>query len=146
MYYHIFWDQTISLQNDIDMAVAWWINTGIHFKMVADVRAEYGSQSNFWKRPKIRENIPLNLSHVGTAIITFGAAIFLSIIGFVIEITYAKLRKRRKIQKKRRKKRSRAGPRVTLKKAWAMVNSNVSWWHILTRSLFKASDKHAPIK
>ena len=54
------------------MAVAWWINTGIHLKMAADVRAEYGSLFNFWERPKIRDNIPLDLSHVGAAIIIFG--------------------------------------------------------------------------
>ena len=134
------------LQRDINMATAWWIDTGIHFKMAADVRAEYGSQSNFWERPKLRDNIPLDLSHVGAAIITFGVAILISIIAFVIEIIYAKFRKRRKIQKKRRKKRSRARPRVTVKKAWAIMNTNVSWWHILTRSSFKASDKHMPMR
>ena len=136
-------------QRDINMATAWWIDTGIHFKMAADVRAEYGSQSNFWERPKLRDNIPLDLSHVGAAIITFGVAILISIIAFVIEIMYKKLRKQRiqrKIQKKRRKKQSRARPKVTLRKAWAIVNTNISWWHILTRSSFKASDKNMPMK
>ena len=106
------------LQEDLNMATAWWIDTGIHFKMAADVRAEYGSQFNYWERPKIRDNIPLDLSHVGAAIITFGVAIFLSIIAFVLEIVYVKLRKlgtrQREVQEKRRKKQSRAQPRVTL--------------------------------
>ena len=123
------------------MATAWWIDTGIHFKMAADVRAEYGSQSNFWERPKLRDNIPLDLSHVGAAIITFGVAILISIIAFIIEIMYSKLRKwrtrQRNLQKKRQKRRSRARPRVTQKRAWAMVNTNVSWWHVITTEIGK---------
>ena len=113
------------LQREINMATAWWVDTGIHIKMAADVRAEYGSQSisdvpwsNFWERPNIRDNIPLDLSHVGTAIIAFGVAILISIIAFVIEIVYVKLRKRRKVQrrqKKRQRKLLRPRPRPTLK-------------------------------
>ena len=121
------------LQRDIHVATAWWIATGIHFKMSADVRAEYGSQSDFWERPKIRDNIPLDLSHVGTPIITFGVAILISIIAFVLEIAFVKLRRQNKIQrreKKRNRKRLRAQFTPTFKfkpkKAWAMVNTTVS--------------------
>ena len=113
------------LQREINMATAWWVDTGIHIKMAADVRAEYGSQSNsdvpwsnFWERPKIRDNIPLDLSHVGTAIIAFGVAIIISIFELVIEIVYVKLRKRRKVQRRqkiRQRKLLRPRPRPTLR-------------------------------
>ena len=120
----------------MNTAVAWWIDTGVHFKMASDVSAKYGSLFNFWERPKIRDNIPLDFSHVGTAIITFGVTSFLSIIAFVLEITYVKLRmhkKRQRRQKKRQRKGLRAQPRPTFKpkKDWVMVDTNVSWWHPL---------------
>ena len=131
------------------MATAWWIDTGIHFKMAADVRAEYGSHFNYWERPKIRDNIPLDLSHVGAAIITFGVAILISIIAFVLEIVYVKIKRqkqRQRRQKKRQRKRLRAQLTPTFKfkpkKAWDWIDTNLSWWHLLTKSLFKASDKH----
>ena len=68
------------------MAIAWWFDTGIHFKMASDVSIEYGSQANYWQRPMIRENIPLGFSHVAPTALIYGAATFISITAFAVEI------------------------------------------------------------
>ena len=112
------------------MAIAWWMDTGIHFKMAADIRADYGnSWQNFWQRPKIRGNQPLGFSHVVPSIIIFGVATFLSIIAFAFEITYhkAKQNKTEKNRKRRQRrlKRTRVQPKRSMtkpempKEAWA---------------------------
>ena len=67
------------------MAIAWWMDTGIHIKMGADISAEYGSLLNEWQKPKIRGDVPLGFSHVLPSIIIFGVAAFMSIIAFALE-------------------------------------------------------------
>ena len=67
------------------MVIAWWMDTGIHIKMAADINAKYGSHWNEWQKPKIRGNLPLGFSHVAPSIIIFGAAAFISIIAFAVE-------------------------------------------------------------
>ena len=111
------------------MAIAWWMDTGIHFKMASDIRAEYGSLDLTWRQPKIRGNLPLGFSHVLPSIIIFGAATFISIIAFALEIVHywskqnkiKKNKRRRQRRQKRRMaqpKRTRAQPEIP-KKAWA---------------------------
>ena len=92
------------------MAIAWWMDTGVHFKMATDVKAEYGSHSNYWQRPKIRDNLPLDFSHVVTSIIIFGVATFISIIVFALEIVHylSKQIKKNRRKKQRELKRARA--------------------------------------
>ena len=68
------------------MATAWWVDTGIHYKMSLDVSAKYGSQANFWQRPTIRGLVPLGFSHVAPTTIIYGIPTLLSIIAFAIEI------------------------------------------------------------
>ena len=96
------------------MAIAWWIDTGIHFKMAADIRAEYASLWNKWLKPKIRDETRLGLSHVAPSIIILGVATFFSIIAFAFEIVHH-LCKQNKIKKKRRMqmqlKRTRGQPK-----------------------------------
>ena len=104
------------------MALAWWMDTGIHFKMGADIRAEYGSFKNFWQRPKIRGNQSLGFSHVVPSIIIFGVATFISIIAFALEIVHNlskqnKMKKNRR-RRQRRQKRDMAQPEIP-RKAWA---------------------------
>ena len=110
------------------MAIAWWMDTGIHIKMAADINAKYGSHWNEWQKPKIRGNLPLGFSHVAPSFIIFGVAIFISIIVLVQEISHY-LSKQHTIKKKRRQrqlKRTRAQPDRSAmsqpqrpKKAWA---------------------------
>ena len=103
------------------MAIAWWIDTGIHFKMAADIRAEYASLWNNWQKPKIRDETRLGLSHVAPSIIILGVAAFLSIIALAFEIVYY-LSRQNNIKKKRRMqmhfKRTRDQPnKPTIKKS-----------------------------
>ena len=106
------------------MAIAWWMDTGIHFKMASDIRAEYGSLDLTWRQPKIRGNLPLGFSHVLPSIIIFGVATFISIIAFALEIVHNlskqnKMKKnRRRRQRQRRQKRDMAQPEIP-RKAWA---------------------------
>ena len=119
------------------MAIAWWMDTGVHFKMASDVKAEYGSHSNYWQRPKIRDNLPLDFSHVVTSIIIFGVATFISIIVFALEIVHY-LSRQNKIKKNRRKKQwqlKRAKPQLNRSsmnqpkipmKVWAWIHTDIS--------------------
>ena len=84
------------------MAIAWWFDTGIHFKMASDMSIEYGSQANYWQRPTIRENIPLGFSHVAPTALIYGVATFLSITAFAVELF--KSFSRKDITKEREKK------------------------------------------
>ena len=116
------------------MAIAWWMDTGIHFKMASDIRAEYGSHLMVdltWRKPKIRDNLTLGISHVLPSLIIFGVATFISIIAFALEIVH-NLSKQNKMKKNRRRrqrqrrqkrdmaqpKRARAQPEIP-RKAWA---------------------------
>ena len=99
------------------MAIAWWIDTGVHFKVAADIRAEYvslDSLRNKWQKPKIRGETKLGLSHVVPSIIIFGVATFFSIIAFAFEIVHHvseqnKIKKRRRMQMQL--KRTRGQPK-----------------------------------
>ena len=84
------------------MAIAWWFDTGIHFKMASDMSIEYGSQANYWQRPMIRENVPLGFSHVAPTALIYGVATFLSITAFAVELF--KSFSRKDITKERKKK------------------------------------------
>ena len=107
------------------MAIAWWMDTGIHFKMASDIRAEYGSHLMVdltWRKPKIRDNLTLGISHVLPSIIIFGVATFISIIAFALEIVHNfskenKMKKNRR-RRQRRQKRDMAQPEIP-RKAWA---------------------------
>ena len=97
------------------MAIAWWIDTGIHYKVAADIRAEYVSLQNNWQKPKIRDETKLGLSHVAPSIIIFGVATFFSMTAFAFEIVHY-LSEQNKIRKKRRMqlhfKRTRGQPNM----------------------------------
>ena len=86
------------------MAIAWWFDTGIHFKMASDTSREYGSQANYWERPMIRENIPLGFSHVAPTALIYGVATFLSITAFAFEIFKSFSRKNSRKQKEKKQK------------------------------------------
>ena len=75
-----------SFQRDINIAIAWWLDTGIYFKMEADITSEYGSQRTFWTRPKVRGDQPLSFSHVLPSFIIFGVATCISMVAFALEI------------------------------------------------------------
>ena len=75
-----------SFQRDLNMAISWWLDTGIYFKMEADITSEYGSQRTFWTRPKVRGNQPLGFSHVLPSFIIFGVATCISMVAFALEI------------------------------------------------------------
>ena len=114
------------------MAIAWWMDTGIHFKMASDIRAEYGTHLMVdltWRKPKIRDNLTLGISHVLPSLIIFGVATFISIIAFALEKVHYfpkqnKMKKNKRTRKRRQKremaqpKRTRAQPEIP-KKAWA---------------------------
>ena len=88
------------------MAIAWWMDTGIHFKMAANVRADYGSDRNYWQRPKIGGDVPLGFSHVVPSFIILGVATFISIIAFGLEIL-CYMSVQNEIKKNRRRQRQR---------------------------------------
>ena len=75
-------------KEDLNRAVAWWLNTGINQKMETDV--EPIAESNevaFWTRPKIRDNNPpLTIWHVIPSFMLLGAALVLSTMIFAIEM------------------------------------------------------------
>ena len=79
-------NNTASFQRDLNMAIAWWLDTGIYLKMEADIKSEYGSQRTSWIRPKVRGNQPLSLNHVLPSFIIFGVATFISMVAFTLEI------------------------------------------------------------
>ena len=81
------------------MAIAWWMDTGIHFKVESDIQEEYGLLAKPWQRPKIRDNLPLGFSHVAPSVIIFGFATLLSLIAFALEIFHYR---QNKIKKNRR--------------------------------------------
>ena len=116
------------LQRDINRAIAWWMDTGIHFKVESDIQEEYGLLAKAWQRPKIRGKLPLGFSHVAPSFIIFGVAIFISIIVLIQEISHH-LSKQHTIKKKRTQRkpkrtmaqlaRSAMGQPQIPKKAWA---------------------------
>ena len=123
------------------MAIAWWIDTGVHFKVAADIRAEYvslDSLRNKWQKPKIRDETKLGLSHVAPSIIIFGVATFFSIIAFAFEIVHH-LSEQNKIKKKRRMqmqlKRTRGQPKKPTMNGW-VTRTNVQQ---VNGSIFKDS-------
>ena len=107
------------------MAIAWWMDTGTHFKMEADIREKYGSQSTYWQRPKIRGNIPLGFSHVAPSVIIFGLATFLSLIAFALEMIPNYLSKKNKIKKNKIEKNRRRQMQGQLKRAKVQPRSTM---------------------
>ena len=75
-----------SFQRDLNIAIAWWLDTGIYFKMEADITSEYGSQRTSWTQPKVRGNQPLGFIHVLPSFIIFGVATCISMVAFALEI------------------------------------------------------------
>ena len=86
------------------MAIAWWFDTGIHYKMASDISMEYGSLANSWQRPTIRGNVPLGFSHVAPTALIYGAATFLSIIAFAVEI-FKKLQRKNSTKEREKKQK-----------------------------------------
>ena len=124
-------NNTASFQRDLNMAIAWWLDTGIYFKMEADIKSEYGSQRTSWTRPKVRGNQPLGFSHVLPSFIIFGVATFISMVAFALEIfPYLYMQHARRMRERRRPSqrylrrlraapnRSRTAPNMP-RKAWA---------------------------
>ena len=110
------------LQRDINMAIAWWMDTGIHFKMEADITSEYGSQRASWTRPKVRGNQPLSFSHVLPSIIIFGVAILTSMVAFAQETVplYVQHGRMRKARKRQRRRWRLNAPPIMPKKSWGL--------------------------
>ena len=110
-----------SFQRDLNIAIAWWLDTGIYFKMEADITSEYGSQKTSWTRPKVRGNQPLGFSHVLSAFIILGVATCISMVAFAFEIfpyLYMQHARRKRARRLRAEpNRSTAAPNM-LRKAW----------------------------
>ena len=120
-----------SFQRDLNIAIAWWFDTGIYFKMEADIKSDYGSQRASWTRPKVRGKQPLGFSHVLPSFIIFGVATFISMVAFALEIfPYLYMQHARRMRERRRPSqrylrrlraapnRSRTAPNMP-RKAWA---------------------------
>ena len=120
-----------SFQRDLNMAIAWWLDTGIYFKMEADITSEYGSHRTSWTRPNVRENQPLGFSHVLPSFIIFGVATCISMVAFALEIfpyLYMQHARRKRARRRPRQRylrkiraepnRSTAAPNIP-RKAWA---------------------------
>ena len=58
-----------SFQRDFNMAISWWMATGINHKMAKDVDTLHSRGEAYWSRKFIHENIPLNVHHVLPALI-----------------------------------------------------------------------------
>ena len=96
------------------MAIAWWFDTGIHYKMASDISMEYGSLANYWQRPTIRGNVPLGFSHVAPTALIYGAATFLSIIAFAVEI-FKKLQRKNSTKEREKKQKQLKRAKYELK-------------------------------
>ena len=110
------------------MAVGWWLDTGIYFKMKKDVEALFGAQRDAWSRPStsIRTDQPLSLTHVLPSMIIFVSATLISIIAFAVEILHKIFQRRRQEEKEWRRKASRRRVRrrmstITPKVAWPPI-------------------------
>ena len=77
------------------MAMGWWLDTGIYFKMKRDVEAVVGAQRVAWERPSIRVDQPLGLTHVLPSMILFATGILLSVIAFAVEIVHNSFQRRK---------------------------------------------------
>ena len=120
-----------SFQRDLNMAIAWWLDTGIYFKMEADITSEYGSQRTSWTRPKVRGNQPLGFIHVLPSFIIFGVATCISMVAFALEIfpylymQHARRKRARRRPRQRYLRKIRAEPNRSIaapnipRKAWA---------------------------
>ena len=75
------------------MATAWWIDSGIHKKMLRDIVYEAVRDDDNVERPypTIRSDEPLTLMHMITSFIVFGVGIILAGIGFCGELIYQKM-------------------------------------------------------
>ena len=109
-----------SFQRDLNIAIAWWVDTGIYFKMEADIKSEYGSQRDSWTMPKVRGKQSLGFSHILPSFIIFGVATFLSMVAFSLEIfpyLYKQHVQRRRAGRMRRMWRQRMQRRPRRSKA-----------------------------
>ena len=113
----------LSSQRDLNIAIAWWSDTGIYFKMESDIKSKYGSQKVSWTRPKVRRNQPLGFSHILPSIIIFGVAILTSMVAFAQETVpsmFAQHEQGRKAIKRLRRRRRLNAPPIMPKKAWGL--------------------------
>ena len=113
----------LSSQRDLNIAIAWWMDTGIYFKMELDIKSKYGSQKISWTRPMVRGNQPLGFSHVLPAFIIFGVAILTSMVTFAHETVpsmYVQQGRRRKARNRQRMRLRLNAPPIMPKKAWGL--------------------------
>ena len=74
------------------MATAWWIDSGIHKKMLRDTIYEAVKDGDIERPyPTIRSDEPLTLRHIVTLFIVFGVGIILAGIAFCGELIYHKV-------------------------------------------------------
>ena len=74
------------------MATAWWIDSGIHKKMLRDIVYEAVRDGGIERPyPTIRSDEPLTLMHMITSFIVFGIGIILAGIAFFSELIYHKM-------------------------------------------------------
>ena len=92
------------------MAVGWWLDTGIYFKMKKDVEAVFGAQRDAWSRPStsIRTDQPLSLTHVLPSMIIFVSGILISVIAYAVEFLHNIFQRRRQEKKERQRRVSRS--------------------------------------
>ena len=107
------------------MAVGWWLDTGIYFKMKADVEAQL-KQRDAWSRPSIRTDQPLGLTHVMPSMIIFVSATLISLIAFGVEILTSILQRlcqeKKEWQRRVTRRRVRRGmSTITPKVAWPPI-------------------------
>ena len=108
------------------MAVGWWLDTGIYFKMKTDVEGVFGALRDAWFRPRIRTDQPLSLTHVLPSMIIFASATLISVIAFAVEILHNIFQRHRQEkkewQRRARRKRVRRGmSTITPKVAWPPI-------------------------
>ena len=109
------------------MAVGWWLDTGIYFKMKRDVEAVFGALWDGWSRPtSIRTDQPLGLTHVLPSMIIFVSGTLISVIAFAVEILHNIFQRRRQEEKEWQRRASRRRVRrgmstITPKAAWPPI-------------------------
>ena len=108
LYFQYCYQIQMLIQRDFNMAIGWWLETGIYSKMAKDV----GQNQNWtteWTRPTTHEQESLKLSHLLLLFIIFGAAIMFSMGAFGLEVLSQRGKRKKESRTRRKRRRPYAG-------------------------------------
>ena len=80
-------------QRDFNMAITWWMATGISHKMESDVRDQYFGQAYWVPQSVLGEEVPLEINHVLLSFMILGVGLVFSKSVFFCELMFHKIGK-----------------------------------------------------